>query len=107
MKKRLNIGLFIDSLDAVFTSEASKGAQLGAVAVDANMYVYAGGYLDADDISSDHLKYEYQYNTIFQFVTKNQVDVLYIMMGMIAGRIELEDRIAFLNRHLDIPLERI
>lgn len=104
MKKRLNIGLFIDSLDAVFTSEACKGAQLGAVAVDANMYVYAGGYLDADDISGDHLKYEYQYNTIFQFVTKNQIDVLYIMMGMIAGRIELEDRIAFLERYLDIPI---
>lgn len=104
MKKRLNIGLFIDSLDAVFTSEACKGAQFGVVALDANMYVYAGGYLDADDISSDHLKYEYQYNTIFQFVTKNQIDVLYIMMGMIAGRIELEERIAFLERYLDIPI---
>ncbi|MGN0438255.1 MAG: diguanylate cyclase [Lachnospiraceae bacterium] len=104
MKKRLNIGLFVDSLDAVFTNEACKGAQLGAIAIDANMFVYAGGYLDADVISSDHLKYEYQYNTIFQFVTKNQIDVLYIMMGMIAGRIELEERVAFLERYLNIPI---
>ena len=76
MSKRLNIGLFVDSLDAVFTDEACKGAHLGAIAIDANMYVYAGGYLDADIISTDHLKYEYQYNTIFQFVSKNQIDVL-------------------------------
>lgn len=107
MEKRLNIGLLIDSLDAVFTTEACKGAQLGAVAIDANMYVYAGGYLDADNISSDHLQYEYQYNTIFQFVTKHQIDVLYIMMGMIAGRIELEERIAFLERYLDIPVVQL
>ncbi len=107
MEKRLNIGLFIDSLDAVFTTEACKGAQLGAIDIDANMYVYSGGYLDADDISGDHLKYEYQYNTIFQFVTKNQIDVLYIMMGMIAGRIELSDRIAFLEQYLDIPVVQL
>lgn len=104
MSKRLNIGLFVDSLDAVFTDEACKGAHLGAIAIDANMYVYAGGYLDADIISTDHLKYEYQYNTIFQFVSKNQIDVLYIMMGTIGGRIELEDRVAFLKRYLDIPI---
>lgn len=107
MESRLNIGLFIDSLDAVFTTEACKGAQLGAIDIDANMYVYSGGYLDADDISSDHLQYEYQYNTIFQFVTKNQIDVLYIMMGMIAGRIDLQERIAFLEQYLDIPVVQL
>ncbi len=31
--KRLNIGLFIDDIDAVFTSEAVKGAELGAIAI--------------------------------------------------------------------------
>lgn len=107
MERRLNIGLFIDSLDAVFTTEACKGAQLGAIDMDANMYVYPGGYLDSDDISSDHLRYEYQYNTIFQFVTKNQIDVLYIMMGMIAGRIDLQERIAFLEQYLDIPVVQL
>lgn len=104
MERRLNIGLFVDSLDAVFTSEACKGAQLGAIAIDANMYIFPGGYLDAIDLSKDHLKYEYQYNTIFQFVTENQIDVLYIMMGMIGGRTELEDRIAFLERYIGIPV---
>lgn len=107
MKKRLNIGLFVDSLDAVFTNEACKGAQLGAIAIDANMYVYPGGYLDTDDVSDDHLKFEYQYNTIFQFVTKNSIDVLYIMMGMIGGRTVLEDRIKFLEQYLDIPVVQL
>lgn len=83
LKKRLNIGLFIDDIDAVFTNEAVKGAELGAIAIDANLYIFPGMYLDGTDISKDHIKYEYQYNTLFQFASEKHLDVLYVMMGMI------------------------
>lgn len=104
MKKRLNIGLFIDDIDAVFTSEAVKGAELGAIAIDANLYIFPGMYLDGTDISDDHIQYEYQYNTLFQFASKKHLDVLYVMMGMIGSRVSVEERVAFLEQYLGIPV---
>ncbi len=58
---RKNIGLLINDLNTPFTSEAVKGAELGARAIDANMYIFPGMYLDNTLISDDHLQYEYQY----------------------------------------------
>lgn len=104
MKKRLNIGLFIDDIDAVFTSEAVKGAELGAIAIDANLYIFPGMYLDGTDISDDHIQYEYQYNTLFQFASEKHLDVLYVMMGMIGSRVSAEARAAFLKQYLGIPV---
>ena len=104
MKKRLNIGLFIDDIDAVFTSEAVKGAELGAIAIDANLYIFPGMYLDGTDISEDHIQYEYQYNTLFQFASQKHLDVLYIMMGMIGSRVNAKERENFLEQFLGIPV---
>lgn len=104
MKQRLNIGLLIDDIDAVFTNEACKGAVLAAKAIDANMFIFPGGYLDHEDISDEHLKYEYQYNTLFDFACNKHLDVLYIMMGMIAGRVPDNDKIAFLEKFTGIPV---
>ncbi len=104
MNKRLNIGLFIDDIDAVFTSEAVKGAELGAIAIDANLYIFPGMYLDGTDISDDHIQYEYQYNTLFQFASQKHLDVLYVMMGMIGSRVTEKERIAFLEQYLGIPV---
>lgn len=104
MKQRLNIGLLIDDIDAVFTNEACKGAVLAAKAIDANMFIFPGGYLDHEDISDEHLKYEYQYNTLFEFACNKHLDVLYIMMGMIAGRVPDNDKIAFLEKFIGIPV---
>lgn len=39
---RKNIGLLINDLNTPFTSEAVKGAELGARAMDANMYIFPG-----------------------------------------------------------------
>ncbi len=102
--KRLNIGLLVDDIDAVFTNEACKGAVLGAEAIDANMYIFPGGYLDVEDISEEHYKYEYQYNTIFSYANQERLDILYVMMGMIASRVQVEERIKFLEQFTDVPV---
>ena len=83
---RKNIGLLINDLNTPFTSEAVKGAELGARAMDANMYIFPGMYLNNTLISDDHLQYEYQYNTLFQFANDTHLDILYIMMGLIGCR---------------------
>ena len=51
---RKNIGLLINDLNTPFTSEAVKGAELGARVIDANMYIFPGMYLDNTLISDDH-----------------------------------------------------
>ena len=104
VSKRLNIGLFIDDIDAVFTSEAVKGAELGAIAADVNLFIFPGMYLDTADISDDHTKYEYQFNTLFQYVSEKHIDVLYIMMGMIGCRISEQERYKFLEQYTGIPV---
>lgn len=104
MSKRLNIGLLIDDIDAVFTSEAVKGAELGAIAADVNLFIFPGMYLDTEDISDDHAKYEYQFNTLFQYVSKKHIDILYIMMGMIGCRTDEQERYKFLEQYTDIPI---
>ncbi len=104
MKNRLNIGLLVDDIDAVFTNEACKGAILAAQAIEANMFIFPGGYLDSGEVSNAHLAYGYQYNTLFSFACDKHLDVLYIMMGMIAGRVPDEEKIAFLKQYLGIPV---
>ncbi len=104
MSKRLNIGLLIDDIDAVFTSEAVKGAELGAIAADANLFIFPGMYLDTEDISDEHAKYEYQFNTLFQYVNDKHIDILYIMMGMIGCRISEQERYKFLEQYTGIPV---
>lgn len=101
---RKKIGLLIDELNTPFTSEAVKGAELGAMAVDADMYIFPGMYLDDTKISDDHHLYEYQYNTLFQFANDNHLDILYIMMGLIGCRVDLERRQKFLSQYLNIPV---
>lgn len=101
---RKNIGLLIDDLNTEYTSAAVKGAELGARAIDANMYIFPGMYLDNTQFFDKHLQYEYQYNTLFQFANDNHLDILYIMMGMIGCRINLEARRKFLAQFLGIPV---
>ncbi len=104
MGKRLNVGLLIDDIDAVFTSEAVKGAELGAIASDVNLFIFPGMYLDAEDISDEHAKYEYQFNTLFQYVSEKHIDILYVMMGMIGCRISEQERYKFLEQYIGIPI---
>lgn len=104
MSERLNIGLLVDDIDAVFTSEAVKGAELGAITADANLFIFPGMYLDTADISDAHAKYEYQFNTLFQYVSEKHIDILYVMMGMIGCRISEQERYKFLQQYTGIPV---
>ena len=104
LNRRLNIGLLVDDIDAVFTSPAVQGAELGARAIDANLFIVPGRYLDnADEFQKDR-KYGYQYNTLFEYVRNSNIDVLYVMMGMIGARVTEDVRIKFLQKFGDIPI---
>lgn len=104
MKRRLNIGVLIDDVNAVFSNQAIKGAEFGAIAMDANLLIIPGMYLDDKDISEEHFQYEYQYSTLFEFARNSHLDILYVMMGMIGCRVPHDVQVDFLRKFLGIPV---
>ena len=104
MDKRIKVGLLIDDIDSSFTQQTCRGAELGAISIDANLYIFPMKYLDSRDFLDDHNRYEYQYNMISRFVTDKNIDVLYVMMGNIGCRTKYESQIEFLNNLPDIPV---
>lgn len=104
MKSRLNIGVLIDDVNAVFSNQAIKGAEFGAVAMDADLFIIPGMYLDDKDISGGHFQYEYQYSTLFEFARNRHLDILYVMMGMIGCRVPHDVQVNFLKKFLGIPV---
>ena len=101
---RRNIGFLIDDLSRPYTQKAVKGAELAALAIDANLYLFPGMYLGVSDYSDDHMKYGYQYNTLFQFANTKKLDILYVLMDSIGGWINQRERKRFLEQYLGIPV---
>ena len=40
MNKRIKIGLLVDDIDSNFTQQTCRGAELGAISIDANLYIF-------------------------------------------------------------------
>ena len=103
MGKRLNIGFLVDDLNNYFSNQACKGAQLAAKALDANLFIYPGHYIGKPDGRSEDIEFEYQYNSVFSLPNENNVDILYILLGTIGSRAELELQKEFLDKLPDVP----
>ena len=104
MKKRLNIGLLIDNLDNHFSNEACKGAEMAAKAMDANLFVFPGHYIGIPDTRYGEREFEYQYNSVFGLANKQELDILYILVGVICSRATYEEQIKFVKRFTNVPV---
>ena len=104
MNKRIKVGMLVDDIDSYFAQQACKGAELGAISIDANLYIFPMRYLDSKDFLDDHRRFEYQYNMIYRFITDKNIDILYILMGNIGCRTEYDKQMEFLNSLPDIPI---
>lgn len=104
MKKRLNIGFLIDDPNNYFTSQACKGAELAAKAIDANLFLFPGHYIGKPDGRFDSTEFEYQYNIIFDLPTEYNLDILYVLMGTIGSRADKEVQKAFIDGLPRIPI---
>ena len=98
MDRRLNIGLVIDDIDNFFTHQAAIGAEQAAKALDANLFIFPGHYIGKTDSRYADKKYEYQYNTIFNLPAERNVDIIYILEGLICSRADFETQTAFLKK---------
>lgn len=103
MKKRLNIGLFVSNLINDFDIAIYRGVERGAQEMDANLIVFPGRYLRGQYNDKERTKSEYQYNTVFAYADKQNIDVLLILLGTIGTVITEEEKKAFLDMYRDIP----
>lgn len=103
-KERINVGLLISEYCDIFAREVCVGAMHAAEEMDANLYILAGGYFDAPYMERNKSKYEYQNNYIFNFVTKQNIDVLVVLLGTIASNVDAKVQKKFLDQYKDIPV---
>ena len=103
-EKRLNIGLLIDDFDHNFSSQACKGAELAAKALDANLYIFPGHYIGKPDSRYSDKEYEYQYNTLFELPSMRNVDIIYVVLGTICSRADLEMQKEFIDSFPKVPV---
>ena len=85
MKRRINIGLLIDDVNNFFSSQAAKGAEQAAKALDANLYIFPGHYIGSTDSRYADKKYEYQYNSIFNYLYPSGYYLLQSRYGTAEG----------------------
>lgn len=104
MKRRINIGLVIDDIDNYFTNQAAIGAEQAAKVLDANLFIFPGHYIGKTDSRYADKKYEYQYNSIFRLPTERNVDIIYILQGMICSRADMDIQSRFLKMMPDVPI---
>ena len=102
-ERRLNIGLLIDDLDNNFSAQACKGAEFAAKVLDANLYIFPGHYIGKSDTRYQDKQYEYQYNSVFKLINEKQIDILYILFGIICSRADQEQQEDFLSKLPKIP----
>ena len=102
--KRLNIGLLIDDFDHNFSSQACKGAELAAKALDANLFIFPGHYIGKPDSRYSDKEFEYQYNTLFDLPSARNVDIIYVVLGTICSRADMEMQKEFIESFPDVPI---
>ena len=104
MDRRLNIGFVIDDIDNYFSNQAARGAEQAAKVLDANLFVFPGHYIGKTDSRYADKKYEYQYNTVFRLLTERNVDIVYILQGLICSRAEKEIQKRFIDMMPKVPI---
>ncbi len=101
---RRNIGILISDYTEYFSRAVISGAMYAAEEMDANLYLFAGGYFDEPYMEKDKGKYEYQNNYIYNFATKQNVDALIVILGALASNIDAASQRRFLEQYKDIPI---
>lgn len=82
-KKRITVGVLVSGILDEFTKYVCKGVMEAARALDVNVVIVPGKYIDRDLSGQADLMYEYQYNTVFSYIKKENVDVLVAAAGSI------------------------
>jgi diguanylate cyclase (GGDEF)-like protein len=91
-------------LDNDYALEICKGAEYAARELDVNLIVFPGMFLSAFFNDPENARYDYQYNSIFYYANKENLDALIVSVASIASFLSEKDIESFLSRFEGIPI---
>lgn len=101
--KRPVIGLLVSGITEHFIISICKGVMHAAKEADVNLVVLPGKYIDRDLSSNKEIRYEYQYNTLFDYASVDTLDAVIVAADVI-GCFASKQRIGqLLERYHGMP----
>lgn len=102
-EKRLTIGVLVSGILDEFSKYVCKGVMEAARALDVNIVIVPGKYIDRDLKSQTELMYEYQYHTVFSYIKKHNVDAVLATLGSIGCFTTKKRQAQLLEQYQGIP----
>ncbi|MBQ8825821.1 MAG: GGDEF domain-containing protein [Oscillospiraceae bacterium] len=103
-KKRLTIGIMVHHLDNDYSKVLLKGAVTAAAEMDVNLVILPGRSLNCQLDNKKYTSYEYQYNTIYSYVSNENLDALVVSAGTIGQFVTKEEFKQFLDGFEGVPI---
>lgn len=103
-KKRINVGMFINSLYNDYSTLVCKGAVAAAEELDVNLLLVPGREINARWSEEVLNRFEYQNNTLYSYVTENNIDVLLMSLGTFAIFLSKQEIQDFLKKYSGIRI---
>ena len=101
--KRKTIGVLVGGITDDFTRLLCHGVIERAKTLDVNIVVIPGKFLDREYSETSDIYYEYQYQTLFSYATKENLDGVIVASSCI-GCFATKERIReFMKRYLRMP----
>lgn len=102
-KKRMTIGVLVSGITDDFSKLICSGILQTAKQMDVNIVVLPGKYVDRDVSDNPDLMYEYQFNSVFSYAGKENVDAVIVAAGSIGCFTTKEYMKEMLKQFQDIP----
>lgn len=102
-KTKITIGLLVSGIMDDFTVSVCQGAMKAAKEKGIELIIFPGKYLDRDLTERKEIMYEYQYNTVFSFIQKENLDAILVSADSIGCYTTVERVQRMLSRYAGIP----
>ncbi len=102
--KRINIGLFVNSIQNDYSTLVCQGAAVAAEELDVNLLIVPGRELVNTWETREVRRFELQNNILYTFINSNNIDVLIVSIGTVASLLDEIQRKEFLDQYRDLKV---
>lgn len=103
-EKRINIGLFVNSIQNDYSTLLCKGAAIAAEELDANLLIVPGREYNGTWDNIEINRFENQNNVLYSYITSNNIDVLIVSLGTVGFFLNDDEKKAFLEQYKGIKV---
>lgn len=101
--KKITVGLLVSGIMDDFSTSVCQGVTKAAQEAGVNLVIFPGKYLDRVFTERKEIWYEYQYNTVFSFAKKENLDAVLVSANSIGCFAEKERVQQMLEQYMGIP----